>query len=374
MTFLVSFGQNSLYVYQEMVRREEPFKIVFLYKDTCQYDLSGLDQAKTAAFETLNIVDMLRAIYHLATSRYVILDNYFGVLAAIHFKEEAECIQLWHAAGAIKKFGLKDQSISNRTEKAQRRFTEVYKKFNKVIVGSEEMAGIFTEAFDLPSESILRTGIPRTDLFYDEKRQRETISKLVSRNPAFRDKQVILYAPTFRDHQLDHFEMNLDLDTMYRELSEEYILLLRFHPSIKHRTDYESSYPGFIYDYSSHTDVNELLLMTDYLITDYSSIVYEYALLNKPMIFFPIDLEDYEDQRGCLGEYESLVPGPVAHTTPDIIGRIKSDDFDFQQIEAFARKWNHYSNGASSRNLVEYLDSGQSLMDSPAVRGVPFND
>ncbi|HEU5139900.1 MAG TPA: CDP-glycerol glycerophosphotransferase family protein [Bacillales bacterium] len=372
MTFLVSFGQNSLYVYQEMLQREEPFKTVFLYKNTCQYDLNGLDQAKTAAFETLNIVDMVRAIYHLATSRYVILDNYFGFLAAVQFKEEAECIQLWHAAGAIKKFGLRDQSISNRTEKAQRRFTDVYKKFNKVIVGSEEMAGIFTEAFDLPSESILRTGIPRTDLFYDKKRQQETIDRLESRNPALRGKQVILYAPTFRDHQLDHFEMNLDLEAMHRALGENYVLLLRFHPSIKHRSDYESRYPGFIYDYSSHADVNELLLIADCLITDYSSVVYEYALLNKPMIFFPNDLEDYEDRRGFLGEYESLVPGPVAFTTPDIIGRIQRNEFDYQQIEAFARKWNHYSNGASSRNLVEYLDSGQRLIDSPAVRGVPF--
>jgi CDP-glycerol glycerophosphotransferase (TagB/SpsB family) len=111
---------------------------------------------------------------------------------------------------------------------------------------------------------------------------------------------VILYAPTYRDHQLDQFELKLDLEKMYQELSDEYVLLLRFHPAIKSSLENNELYSNFVYDYSSSRyDANELLLITDLLITDYSSIPYEFSLLNKPMIFLLMILNNTKWKEDC---------------------------------------------------------------------------
>ncbi|HET7658523.1 MAG TPA: CDP-glycerol glycerophosphotransferase family protein, partial [Bacillales bacterium] len=359
-TFLVTFGQNSMYVYKEMLRREPKSDIVFLYKKSCPYDFEESGNMTAVPFETFNILRFFQSIYHLATSRHIIVDNYFGCLSVCSFRDDVECIQLWHAAGAVKYFGLKDQSVPNRCDRAKKRFLKVYRKFNKVVVGSEEMARVFTEAFDLSPENILRTGIPRTDLFYDEPLKRKVIHRLKRENPLLKNKKVLLYAPTFRDHQLDAFELKLDLDLMERELAEEYVLLLRLHPAVKSQKNFEEQYKGFVYDYSSLVDVNELLLITDCLITDYSSIPYEFSLLNRPMIFFAYDLEQYQEQRGLWDQYESLVPGPIVKTTEGVVEQIQQNDFDYKEIQAFSRKWNRYSVGQSSRNIVNYVFDNES--------------
>ncbi|MFC7394481.1 CDP-glycerol glycerophosphotransferase family protein [Scopulibacillus cellulosilyticus] len=355
-SFIATFGQNSLFVYEEMQRQSVDYEVVFLCKPSCWQEFKDINHTKTIMFETNNVVDLIKSTYHIATSRYVFVDNYYGFLSVVKFKESVECIQLWHAAGALKTFGLKDKSVQHRSASAKKRFLNVYQKFNRVVVGSEVMANIFIEAFDLPSYKILRTGVPRTDLFFDQDYKKQIVSYLYSENQHLKNKKVILYAPTFRDHQLDHFDLKLDLDKMYEELNGEYVVLLRFHPAIKDQTvNFQEKYPKFFFDYSSYPNVNDLLFVTDVLISDYSSIPYEYALLSKPMIFFPYDLKEYQSQRGFWENYEQSVPGPVVYTTRELVNQIKNHQFDLDEIQSFSKKWNLYSNGHSSENLVKYL-------------------
>jgi CDP-glycerol glycerophosphotransferase (TagB/SpsB family) len=116
-------------------------------------------------------------------------------------------------------------------------------------------------------------------------------------------------------------------------------------------------FPGFVFDYSdSRYHINELLLVSDLLITDYSSIPYEYSLLNKPMIFFAYDLDEYMKDRGLWDEYDEMVPGPVVKDTDGIIRRIKSMDLSLNnEVKEFSKKWNKYTFGQSSSNLIQYL-------------------
>lgn len=352
--FVASFGQNSTYIYQELKRKNHSFEVVFLCESNCYKEMKGLE-ATVLPFQTFNILTNLKAFYHLATAKFVVIDNYFAFLSAISFKKEVECIQLWHAAGAIKTFGLKDRSVAHRSKRAKQRFLKVYNQFHKVIVGSDAMANIFMEAFGLSSERFLCTGIPRTDLFYDDVYIQERRAELIRKNPSFSQKKVILYAPTFRDESLDHYKLMLDLDCMYRELKDEFVLIIKLHPVIHSNIEQMEKYKGFVLDYTKYRDVNDLLLITDFLITDYSSIPFEYSLLEKPMIFYPYDLENYENQRGLWNNYESLVPGPVVYSTEDIVALIKENSFDMQKIKDFSKEWNKYSNGHSSENFVEYL-------------------
>src|SRR5699024_2135915 len=128
-------------------------------------------------------------------------------------------------------------------------------------------------------------------------------------HPLIHQKNVILYAPTFRDDLLHSADIAVDIDQLYRELRDEYVLLLRLHPAV--RGTFVNQYPDFVLDVSGYPDIHSLLIVTDLLITDYSSIPFEFSILGKPMIFFAYDLEYYAATRGFWEDYESLVPGPI---------------------------------------------------------------
>lgn len=362
---LASFSQNCLFVYNEMKRQDIPYKIIFICKKNSHINRQHVPDAIYISMDFKNPVNWVRLIYHLATSQWILVDNYYPFLAAVNFKNTVQCIQLWHAAGAIKTFGFRDRSVAERSARARKRFKKVYNNFHKIVVGSEAMAKIFMDAFGCPPEKILRSGIPRTDLFYDSDSQSRIIKKLTAENKELKRKKVILYAPTYRDDQIHHFNLKLDMHRMYRELGDEYIVLLKLHPAIKNTIEIEKLYPGFVYDYSLYPDINELLLVTDILITDYSSVPYEYALLKRPMIFYPYDLKEYVRSRGLWGEYEKLVPGPVVYNMDDLIETIKNGKFDLDKIEEFSRTWNQYSTGHSSRNLVHYLFVADKAEEQP---------
>ncbi|WP_245732741.1 CDP-glycerol glycerophosphotransferase family protein [Salinibacillus kushneri] len=353
-TFVASFGDNVYYVAKEL-QKYDYGQLVILKESNCRTDFDKFDNqvTKILNFETLNLVHFIKGIYHLATSKVVFVDNYFGFLSAVDFKENVTCIQLWHAAGAIKQFGLMDPSIYTRSERAVKRFKEVYQRFHYVVVGSEKMATIFRKSFGIDSNNILRTGIPRTDFFFESQKHQEIVQTLQTENPIIQNKKVLLYAPTFRDGQLTSFDLPLNLEEMYQELKDEYILLLRLHPAIK--SSFKNVYPNFVVDVSSYENLNELLLIADCVITDYSSIPFEYSLLRKPMIFFTYDFEDYKKKRGFYEDYEKNLPGPMVRTTEEVINVIQQHQFDLTQVEKYASEWNQYSRGKSSENLIKIL-------------------
>lgn len=354
-TFIMSYGENALSIYEKMREKKIDLDVVFLYKPTCKYKLKDYPEVKSYQFETLSIVNIIEAVYHLTTSKHVIIDNYFGFLSAVKFRKGTECIQLWHAAGAIKKFGLLATVFKKRNRRAQKRFVKVYNNFHKIVVGSDALATIYADAFNLSQDQMLSTGIPRTDLFFDKMKKKQIISNFLNENQFLRGKKIILYAPTFRDGEIEHFNLNLNLEEIYKELHQEYIFLIKLHPAVRNKINYLKQYSDFIFDYSLYPNVNELLLITDILITDYSSIPFEFCLLNKPMIFYPYDLEHYKKQRGFIEDYHTTVPGPVVYSTRELIEVIKKNDFNMNAIQTFSQKWNQYSNGNSSENFVEKI-------------------
>ncbi|MGG3941559.1 CDP-glycerol glycerophosphotransferase family protein [Peribacillus psychrosaccharolyticus] len=354
--FVTSFGDNTQYLLDEMDKQELTWKRVILRTSTSK--IKGKDDGHTIVFnfETKNIIHLLLSIYHLATAKRIIVDNYFGFLAAISFRPGVTCTQIWHAAGAIKKFGLTDPSIAERTPATKQRFIDVYNMFDHVVVGSDVMAGIFKESFGLTDKHILYTGIPRTDFFFNQPALTEAQRILTSRYPEWADKKTILYAPTFRNQTLHSGKIALDIDLLYRELSQKgYVLLLKLHPAVTADVELESAYPGFVHNLSDYPDMNELLLAADCLVTDYSSIPFEYSFLGKPMYFYAYDLEEYQQERGFWEDYTTSMPGPVSRTTNELIEHIKRNGIDQNQLSAFNQKWNRYSTGQSSKNLVDFL-------------------
>ncbi|WP_050183443.1 CDP-glycerol glycerophosphotransferase family protein [Domibacillus robiginosus] len=360
-TFVVSFGDNSRYVLDEIRQQHISAKVAVLCKKNKVHLFKDCPDIDLVVFG-INPFYMIRSIYHLATSRHVLVDNYYGFLAAVHFKKSVECIQLWHASGALKKFGLQDTSVKQRSRRAKKRFLKVYSRFHKVVAGSDQMAHIFIESFHLQKSQILPTGVPRTDFFFNKKSLYNAKQRITDQYPVIRHKKVILYVPTYRDHKLKDFVLGLDIGKMAEQLGNNYTVLLRLHPAVQNNLTFEEKYLDFVVDVSSDQyEINELLAVADFLITDYSSIPVEFSLLQKPMIFFTYDLEEYQQIRGVSEGFERDLPGPIVRDTASVIHCIQENRFDLGAIRSYAEKWNAYSNGQASYNIVRYLFPEKSL-------------
>jgi teichoic acid glycerol-phosphate primase len=166
---------------------------------------------------------------------------------------------------------------------------------------------------------------------------------------------VLLYAPTYRENQLLDAELKIDLKSMAEQFGEDYVLILKIHPAVKNKISIPAEVSHFAHDFSSYHHLNELLFVTDILITDYSSIPFEYCLLNRPIIFFLYDLEEYEQERGIWEDFIKFLPGPIAYSSSEISTIISQGDFDYQRIRSFSAKWNEYSNGGSSKNVLDQV-------------------
>ena len=256
--------------------------------------------------------------YHLATSKYVFLNDNFMPMAKVNFRKEAVITQLWHAEGAFKKFGfhIEQPSEIRALERA------CSSKLSWVICSSEDVAEIYSEAFDVDREKVLPLGAPRTDKFYkkiNEKRLREDFDRQF---PECRGKKLVLYAPTFREDTKDDAELleNTDIKA-FNERFPDSVLLVRLHPQV-HTAN--ADLEGAV-NLSGYGDVQRLIRIADVLITDYSSICMDFALLEKPVYFFAFDLEKYTADRAFYFDYESYVPGPVARDFQTLLNLINSN-------------------------------------------------
>lgn len=349
--FVSSFGDNAFFIAQKLARTKT-HPLIFLNQKRCKIDFSEIptDNKTIYSFESANLMHFIKSIYHLATAKYVFVDNYMGFLAAIRFRKEVKCIQLWHAAGAIKKFGWSEPETNARSERAKKRFQRVYNRFQFIPVASQQMADIFSEAFHLDAGHFLYTGVPQTDFYFDAEAKDRSLKNVLETYPAIRTKKIVLYAPTFRKGSLHQMKLQLDMKAFLETLDESHVLLIRLHPSV-HEAAYVPDHPRILV-VNDYPHINELLIACDILITDYSSIPFEFSLLNKKMIFFTYDLESYGQSQGLWATSNLYFPGPIARTTQEVLKEIADPYIDYKKIEQFRFHWNTFSTGCSTENLI----------------------
>jgi CDP-glycerol glycerophosphotransferase (TagB/SpsB family) len=167
--------------------------------------------------------------------------------------------------------------------------------------------------------------------------------------------RVILYAPTFRGDDMTkarHPE-DLDLGLLARTLGADHVLLLRRHPAARRQALAVPGREGFIIDVSDYPEVNELMLVSDVLLTDYSSVAFEFALLERPMAFFAPDADAYERERGFYFDYRATMPGPVFETTDALAAYLRAGSFDLARVESFSKTWFEVADGHASERFVE---------------------
>lgn len=307
----------------------------------------------------------LAAGYHLATARLFIVDDYFFPIYVVRPRRGTTIVQTWHASGAFKQFGYSVLDKSFGADEALTDRVAIHSNYDVCLVSSASVAPHYAEAFRLPLDRFVsRLGIPRTDVLFGTERIARVTADIRRRYSIPEGRRVVLYAPTFRgDNVIDaRFNDALDLGLLRDALGDDHIVLVRLHPFIRERASIGPDLSGFAIDVSDHADINELLLVSDLLITDYSSVIFEYSLLGRPMIFFAPDHEAYERERGFYFDYRSGVPGPVFETTDDVARYIREGAFDVARVEAFRRASFDVADGGAT---VRFVDA----IVLPALRG-----
>ncbi|MGE6405140.1 CDP-glycerol glycerophosphotransferase family protein [Bacillus velezensis] len=347
LTLLVSFEENA----QALIRSYKAHAESLSYEMTVLYtrhavslkeELEGIGSFYLNEKHPLHL---LKAVLILFKSKAVITDNYFLMTSVLNRRPQTTCIQVWHANGSLKKFGLEDVTNQNRPASDISRFKKVYRSFDFVTVGSDAMADVFKKSFGIRDGQLLKTGVPLTDVYYEEHKP-----ELKHKWP----KKIILYAPTFRDYDMQSFRLPFTEEQLTNALNGEYMLLVKLHPAVLHQIS--ASFESELIKNVSDMRLHDLLKAADILITDYSSVPFEFALLNKPIFFFTYDLEEYDQKRGLIDNYTSVIPGKACHDSEALLEEMTKKPFHAEKMKRFADKWNMYSDGNSSSKLLQFAE------------------
>lgn len=309
----------------------------------------------------------LQAGYLLATSRLFVVDDYFFPMYVITPRPGTTFAQVWHACGAFKKFGYSVVDKAFGADEAYATAVRIHSNYDVCLVSSTRFVPAYAEAFRLPpARFTARLGIPRTDLFFDEARVAATVEKLRRRYRIPADRRVVLYAPTFRGDRITRARdpEGLDLAVLQRVLGDDHVVLMRSHPFVRSRSEAAATHGDFVIDVSDHPDMNELLLAADVLVTDYSSAMYEFALLGRPIGFLAPDHAAYEAERGFYFEFAAGVPGPIFTSSHDLAAWLARGEFDVERVRRFA---DESFDAADGRATARFVDE----VAIPALDGAP---
>ena len=314
------------------------------------------------------VARIFRRSYRVASSRLVIVDDYFFPIYPVKKRPGVTIVQVWHACGAFKRFGRATLEAEWGADKIFLAWVPIHSNYDLTLVSSASIAPIYAKAFGQSVETISAAfGIPRTDALLPSPRRDEAERAVRERLGLHDERTTILYAPTFRGADLKGAAAPelLDIAALYRALGSEYRLILRLHPFVKSAMRIPPEVGDFVVDASAEPDANEVILAGDILVSDYSSIIFEYALLNRPMAFLAPDLAAYERERGFFFDYRTGVPGPVVEDATQLAHWIQAKEFDLERVRAFAASSFDVMDGRATERFV-------SDVAQPALRGEPI--
>lgn len=304
---------------------------------------------------TQRVNEMLK---ELATAKYVFVDDASLILSSIPLRKETIAINLWHACGAFKKFGRSTAELKFGSSAATLDKYPNYGNLTHVTVSSPEVIWAYEEAMHLPKGIVKATGVSRTDQFYDKEFVESRKQKLYEIMPEAKDKKVILYAPTFRGHVATASSPDrIDFERFCRELGNEYVIVCKHHPFVKNPPIIPEELQHFARDLTKYLSIEDLLCCADICISDYSSLVFEYSLFEKPMIFYAYDYDNYCDWRGFYYDYSEFTPGPVVQTEDELLNSIKNIDtqFDKQKVIDFKEKFMGSCDGHATERIIALM-------------------
>lgn len=356
-----------LYTFYKITTKQDPKKILFLsdsrddltgnfefiYKrlEKEDYILNTFFKRTLKAKKTFNEKKILMKL--IAESKYVLIDDFYPLIYTLKLRKGTKLIQVWHAIGAYKTVGYSRMGkVGGPTS-----YSLTHRNYSATITSSDDIRKNYAEAFNMDISKVHATGIPRTDIFFDKKYKSKVEDRIYKKYPKLKNKKIILFAPTFRGNGQNsaYYDFSLlDFEKLKEKYQDEYVFIVRPHPFTKNLNDMPKEDDFFI-SLTEEREINDLLFITDILITDYSSVIFENALLNNKVIFFVPDLEEYIASRDFYYPFEKYTYGPVCKNMKELIKTIDNPKNDNKKIEEFKKYFISSCDGKSTDRFVETL-------------------
>ena len=347
-------------IYEKILTMKEfkDFKFVWAFVDPSKHDV--LNDKRTIV--KTNSKDYYK---YLSIAKYWIVNSIID--EGIIKKKNQVYVQCWHGTPLKKlRYDIEvNGAVLNTIEEIRKRNDRDARKFDYFISPSKYCTEKFTSAFNLKAlgkeNIIIEKGYPRNDfLFNKTKKDVDSIKKKLGL-PL--DKKVIFYLPTFRDNQHTSgvgytYNLAIDFDSLKKKFSKDYVILFSPHYFIANSIDL-SKYKGFVFNVARYDEINELYLVSDIIMTDYSSVFFDFANLKRPMLFYMYDFDDY--QNNLRDFYISLdeLPGPISKTQDELENNLKNIDSIFKdykgKYEKFNKKYNYLDDGNASERVIKVI-------------------
>lgn len=288
----------------------------------------------------------------MATSKNIIVDDFYPIVYTLKIRDKTNLIQIWHAMGAFKRVGFSRMGKIGGPSP----HSLTHRNYDMAITSSASIRKDYAEAFGIDIAKVHGVGVPRTDIFFDINYANKVKERLYDSYPMLKDKKVILFAPTFRGNGQKSAKYNfdwMDYDYIAKEFGEEYIFINKLHPFIKNVVELPE-HPMFL-DMTSEREINDLLFITDILITDYSSVIFEASLLDIDTVFYVPDYEIYTQGRDFYYEFDKYTYGTVAYNMQGLVEALHNPGNDVSKLEKFKQYFCEACDGSSTKKMVEKI-------------------
>ena len=286
----------------------------------------------------------IQQLFVLQSSKLVIIDYNNFVISKFLHRKEVKVLEIWHATAALKNFGncvQRDYEIKN---------------YDYAIANSDFYKGVYAQAFNLPEENVLVTGIPNNDKIFDDHFVQDTKVRLLEKYPVLANKKVITYAPTFRGRISTYFkEAKIDLARVHQALGEDYVIIYKAHPLISGSAYENNPHVLFI----EEEPISSIFCITDVLITDYSAIAVDWMVFDKPIIAYVPDFKSYSKKPGLTIDYLQEFPGAVTFNEGELIQALQATDSTSYQKERalFFKKTYNYCDGKATERVLKVIEN-----------------
>lgn len=308
---------------------------------------------RSSILEKRTIKEKIHLCKLIATSRFILVDDFIPTMYPLPLRKESRFIQVWHAMGAFKTVGF--SRLGKPGGPSPRSLS--HKNYTDTIVSSEQIRKDYAKAFGISVDKVHAIGVPRTDIFFDEDYKEKIKEDFYSTYPHIKGKKIILFAPTFRGNGVKTAHYNyswISFKKIQKALGEDYFFIVKMHPFIQNVPE-EVLEENFFLNLSSEREINDLLFVTDILITDYSSVIFEASLLDIKTIFFIPDFEEYISTRDFFYPYNEYTYGVITYNDDELIKAIRNGNNDEEKLLTFKNKFCSACDGHSTERFVDYF-------------------
>ncbi len=295
-------------------------------------------------------IDTVKLRYYIITSKVTVTDDYIYFLRKYKLKPEQKLIQIWYTGGAFKKMGIDGPSILSNFEEYK-----THSQYSDFCVSSEYVRQYYCHAFGLDMNVVKALGTPRSDLVADKELIEKNREEICSKHPLLRNKKVYIYCPTARikEDTVIHYNPRIDWDKLNDDLYDDEVFIVCRHPSMKEEY-IKGRFYSRVKDYTFE-NTSELLAVSDVIITDYSSIVFDASLMDKPMVFYCPDYEEYKGE--FYLDYEKELPGEIVTDFEKCLSAVRrAEEISSKKVLAeFREKQMGACDGKSTERILSLI-------------------